>query len=331
LAIKRNSRIAIIGAGMAGLTIAERLTGTAEIVLFDKARGVGGRMSSRYAHPFYFDHAAQYFTVRSKEFRAYLQPHISQGLVQPWYPNILTVDAESGRKESSKPLEGRFVSIPAMNSLCKEMARGREIILKTRIARLEGSAGDWRLVSEDGREFGPFSLVILTAPAPQTRELLPGSLKIRRRVAKVEMLGCFSLLLGFEEQMELPWQYCRILNSPLARVFVNNSKPGRYKEATSVVLHSDNHWAEEHLEEDREELAALLMKELRKNTGIEAGAALYQNIMRWRYADTIKPLSQGYLYDEVHGLAVAGDWCRSHNVESAFLSGYQLADTLMKG
>ena len=62
-------RIGIVGAGMAGLACAEELTRLGHaVLLFDKGRGPGGRMSTRRiqtsAGEAYFDHGAQYFTVR---------------------------------------------------------------------------------------------------------------------------------------------------------------------------------------------------------------------------------------------------------------------------
>jgi predicted NAD/FAD-binding protein len=54
------TRIAILGAGVSGLTVANNLKNHAEITIFEKARSVGGRMSmhhhirlrgaGRYAH-----------------------------------------------------------------------------------------------------------------------------------------------------------------------------------------------------------------------------------------------------------------------------------------
>lgn len=39
-------RIAIIGAGLSGLVLARQLASNADITVFEKARGVGGRMST---------------------------------------------------------------------------------------------------------------------------------------------------------------------------------------------------------------------------------------------------------------------------------------------
>jgi renalase len=81
-------RIGIVGAGMAGLACAEGVTRRGDdVVLFDKGRGAGGRMSTRRiatsAGEAYFDHGAQYFTVRDAAFGQRVEAWISQGWPLP--------------------------------------------------------------------------------------------------------------------------------------------------------------------------------------------------------------------------------------------------------
>ena len=78
------SKIAIIGAGLSGLTAAHQLKHVAQVKLFDKSRGVGGRMSTRYAGDYEFDHGAQYFTARDPRFQDAVEAAIEQGVVAPW-------------------------------------------------------------------------------------------------------------------------------------------------------------------------------------------------------------------------------------------------------
>ena len=57
--------IAIIGAGIAGSSLARLLTDTARAeVLFDKSALVGGRMATRHTDLVTFDHGAPFFTAR---------------------------------------------------------------------------------------------------------------------------------------------------------------------------------------------------------------------------------------------------------------------------
>ena len=61
--------VAIIGSGMAGLTIhgLEHYNCT----IFDRSRGVGGRITTRRAPPFQFDHGAPFFKAKSWAFNIY--------------------------------------------------------------------------------------------------------------------------------------------------------------------------------------------------------------------------------------------------------------------
>ena len=77
-------KIAIIGAGLSGFSAAHLLKYCADITLFEKARGVSGRMSTRRAEPYVFDHGAQYFTARTKPFQDFIQPLLDQGIIERW-------------------------------------------------------------------------------------------------------------------------------------------------------------------------------------------------------------------------------------------------------
>ena len=66
-----HSRIAIVGAGVAGLACARALADAGlHVQIFEKSRGVSGRMSTRRGELGQCDHGAQYFTARDPAFRA---------------------------------------------------------------------------------------------------------------------------------------------------------------------------------------------------------------------------------------------------------------------
>ncbi|WP_405049538.1 NAD(P)-binding protein [Rhizobium sp. BK176] len=52
-------RVGVIGAGIAGLTIVRSLQKIADVIVFEKSRGVGGRMATRRIDDVSFDHGAQ--------------------------------------------------------------------------------------------------------------------------------------------------------------------------------------------------------------------------------------------------------------------------------
>jgi predicted NAD/FAD-dependent oxidoreductase len=58
---KPSKNIAIVGAGMAAITCARTLVQAGHrVTVFEKSRGVGGRMSARNSPYGTFDHGAQY-------------------------------------------------------------------------------------------------------------------------------------------------------------------------------------------------------------------------------------------------------------------------------
>lgn len=81
--MKAGLKVAIIGAGMAGLTCAQDLAQCGmDVVVFDKGRGLGGRMATRRTDgSFQFDHGTQYLSSHSAGFSAMLTSAKSAGAV----------------------------------------------------------------------------------------------------------------------------------------------------------------------------------------------------------------------------------------------------------
>ncbi|WP_374690365.1 FAD-dependent oxidoreductase [Accumulibacter sp.] len=114
--------LALIGAGIAGLSCATLLQQAGlEVSLFDKARGVGGRMSSRRGDGWQCDHGAQYFTARQPEFRAEVARWQRAGVAGQWQPRLWLFDgdAKAGREATVE----RFVGTPAMTASARHLAR----------------------------------------------------------------------------------------------------------------------------------------------------------------------------------------------------------------
>jgi renalase len=146
-----SAAIAVIGAGLAGLTLAHRLAGHAAVSVFEKGDSVGGRLSTLWSDGFQFDHGAQYFTIRGGAFRKFLEPALAQGVVAPWDPVIVTL--EVGKKEVTESRdEVIYVARPGMDGLCAHLAEGLAVTPGVDIVSLEKDGGGWRLVDVLGRE-----------------------------------------------------------------------------------------------------------------------------------------------------------------------------------
>ena len=170
-------RVAVIGAGISGLCAARTLADHGlPVIVFDKGRGVGGRMSSRRVDGHVsFDHGAQYFTARDPRFRRYVDSWLQQGVVARWPdlesdPSHKIVQLTHGRVLEKPDTNERFVGSPSMNAVCKHLARDLNVQTQTQIGKIESVEEGIRLTDDAGRMLGTFERVIVSAPAPQSSE-----------------------------------------------------------------------------------------------------------------------------------------------------------------
>ena len=84
--VQHKADVLIVGAGMTGLTAASELQQKGHnVIVFDKGRGVGGRLASRRIGLATFDHGAQFMTGRDPRFAAAIEEWRRIGVVEEWY------------------------------------------------------------------------------------------------------------------------------------------------------------------------------------------------------------------------------------------------------
>jgi len=321
------TRVAVIGAGMSGLTAARALRGIASVTLFEKSRGVGGRMSTRYAVPYQFDHGAQFFTAKTPEFKRFLAPMLEQGSVAKWDARCVELEqAHIVSRYAWDERSPRFVGVPAMNAVAKSMARGLDVRLRTEVTRLEQDNG-WHIFDAAGRSLGRFDWVIATTPPPQAARILPGTFAHHAILARTRMLACFALMLGFKQPLPLSWDAARVYRADIRWIAAAGSKPGR-PGAFCLLVHSTHAWAESHLQENGERVKARLCHATSACIGHDVSRADHVAVHAWRYADVLKPEAMPLLIDADGKLAACGDWCIQGRVEAAYTSGLRLASAL---
>jgi predicted NAD/FAD-dependent oxidoreductase len=320
--------VAVVGAGISGLICARTLAdGGHRVQVFDKARGPGGRMSTRRVHDWHFDHGAQYFTVRDPGFRARVAAWRGDGLVAPWTGRIAVLDG--GMTVMQADDTERLVAVPGMNALCRHLVRDLDVSYGTRVVNLERTAGRWRLESSDARDLGNFDAVVVSAPAPQAAALLEGAApKLSARAGTVAMSPCWAVMAAFPEPLELGYDGAFVHRSPLSWVARNTSKPGR-PEGETWVLHGSPGWSGDNLELEPNEAAAQLLEAFGAAAGGLGSPPAHLDAHRWRYALPQAPLAEPCLDDAGLRLAVCGDWCGGPRVEGAFLSGSAAARRLL--
>ena len=105
-------RIAIIGSGIAAASLAHALQDFANITVFEKARGIGGRVSTRYHDDVEFDLGAPFFSVTHPSFQTLINDLVHQEIVAKWCYRELN-------KDHNIALKNTYVGFPRMNDIAK--------------------------------------------------------------------------------------------------------------------------------------------------------------------------------------------------------------------
>jgi renalase len=235
--------IAIVGAGMAGITAARTLMQAGmRVTVFEKSHTPGGRMATRQSEFGGFDHGAQYFTVRDERFRKLMQWALdtSPDIARPWAANAVRVLDNQGRTlEAALPgREPHWVAQPGMNALVAHMAAplvNQKQLLACQQVRLikRDARGKYSLQCHQPNEphatpieIGDFDAVLLAIPSVQAHALLHDSAQaagkallsksehaidasyrqmmvFSQKISQVTVSPCWTLMLAFPHALPL--------------------------------------------------------------------------------------------------------------------------------
>ena len=339
--------IAIVGGGLAAITCARTLVQAGHsVTIFEKSRGVGGRMSTRNSPFGTFDHGAQYFTVRDPRFVEALQT--TPKTCRPWSANMVQVLDERGRVAAAglPAREPHWVAKPGMNALAKTWAAplADSMLFDTRVTHVETDAMDkslWQLRtvgSDDSTHvYAGFDAVLLAVPSPQALDLLETVPKSRhpsaallKKLHAVTVDPCWTLMLAFPQAVQPglttlgpQWNAARSTHHRIAWLARESSKPGR-RTIERWTVQASAAWSQEHLTDSKARVEGKLIKAFSEVTGIRAQPSHVES-HRWLYAKTGQTLGQSHIWNAKTGLGLCGDWCLGHRVENAFVSGLELA------
>jgi len=308
-------RVGVVGAGIAGLACADGLVRRGhDVVLFDKGRGPGGRMSTRRMETACglasFDHGAQYFTVRDNRFRAQVDAWTAAGVVASW--------PAAG--------SGAYVGVPGMNAPVRDLASGHRVHWSTRVTAIEPHTGGWRIALEDGA-VDDVDLAVVAIPAEQAAELLgEAAPDLASRARDAVSAPCWTVMVAFDRPVAVAQDCFPDQDGIVGWAARNTAKPGRGG-PESWVVQAGPDWSRLHLDADRGQVSTSLIAALADRLGArlpdEVGVAAHL----WRYARCADG-GPGVFVDRDRRLGLCGDWLVGPRVESAWVSGADLAERI---
>jgi len=306
-------RVAIVGAGMAGLAAATALVRDgATVALFDKARGAGGRMATRrIATPSgeaTFDHGAQYFTVRDAAFAEQVARWQDAGVVARW----------------SAAGNDAWVGTPAMNAPLRALAGALDVTWHARVETIARDRAQW-LVTATNAATVVYDAVIVAIPAEQAATLLvEAAPAMAARAAQTASAPCWTVMAAFDGRVACD-DIVRDAGA-IGWAARNSAKPGR-SGPESWVVQASPAWSRDHLEDDPDLVVTALLASFAAVIGQPLPLALATAAHRWRYARS-GSADAPCLWDAAARLGVCGDWLIGARVEAAWQSGAALASAM---
>lgn len=306
-------RVAIIGAGISGLSCAQALhEAGASPIVFEKSRSLSGRLATRRWQGHIVDHGAPWFSWTHS----------------PPPPGLAQVDAPFLQAQGSpqpEPPGGRSYLPSGNNRLAPLLAPDIAPRLESPIHALAPLPGDRWLVGGEVCQ-----AVVITAPWPQARLLLAPWLPEPADPAEPR---CLRTLTAFFEYPGPPvgpaaqWSGQDHANPILARSICENHKLSRILPGSTVlVAHATPAFSETHFASDPDHWSAALEAEVRRAWDLPAAPrATFTH--RWGFSTVVSPWPLPPALPP--GLFLAGDALSGSSIEAAAASGRAAARALL--
>lgn len=330
--------VGIVGAGIAGLTLATELEAKGlEVALVDKGRGYGGRMATRRIENIRLDHGTQYFTAQSPDFQATVSRWESQDLIRTWFDTLNTTD----NCPDTQPRPRYIPKSVGMTALPKALADALNapIHLGQRIVRLQVHPEAWGLVNEVGETLVICKQLVITAPLPQTLALFQQSgieleLHPRQTLESVRYAPSLAWMILTENpyfKVHFPNGLRFPEGEPLSWMACNVSKYQQESPLTALTLHASADFSKQCFEASEEDIWKKLFPLIHRYTQVKEMDILVKQLHRWRYAFAENPL-ESPVFQVQHPLPLwlAGDaFGVGTKIESAWRSGFETARAIL--
>ena len=314
--------VVVIGAGIAGLAAAHELSPRHTVVVLDKGRGVGGRLATRRNGDASFDHGAQVVTTRSEWFGSLIADARSAGIVHEWFRGEVGPSGPSG---TGHP---RWCAVGGMSAIAKHLAQGLDVRTSVRVVSVTTDGDGWLVRTED--DVLPASAVVLTAPVPQTLDMLTTggtvlSASDTAALSRIAYEPCTAVMVVLRRPLS------HLPASPGGDVvawIADNSAKGTSAAAGAITVHTTAAYSERTWDLPPDSVTAAVLDAAGIDPTEVDGVP---QVHRWKFArPVVLHTADHLLLGDVPPAVVAGDAFGGASVEGAAVSGRAAALALLR-
>ncbi len=343
------ARVGIVGAGVAGFSLAHRLGSMGLVVaVVDKSRGPGGRCATRQTPAGAFDHGPGEVQARDTAFieRVATLPDPAALGLNAWARRLAAASAPAA-------VPPPFTRHDHTAVAAIEAAEGGGWWLRTAAAAAVHSApaaaaaavhsapaaaasAPWAVPPADAGFLGPFDAVVVATPAEQARTLLQPSAALQRELQSVRSQPCWTVMAAWPG--ELPNAHRLQRRAPGDQALAT-ARPMTGAPTGRWVLQATAEWSEAQLDAQPAAVVLRLLEALSARAGVRLAPPAWSAAHRWRYAQVAQPLLAPYGWDADLQLASIGDaWAGGKvpgespaGIERAWNSAQAFADAWLLG
>ncbi len=318
-------QIAIIGAGFSTSVLCHYLN-EQDIIIFEKARGPGGRSSTRKVDGIgMFDHGLQYISPKDSEFLEFVR---SIKHIKRWDGDFVEIDG----KVTVLPNSEKFIGESGNNDFVKSNINLDQCHFKTRIEKIVFEGDHWKLIDDSSNEHLA-KQVILTLPQEQTNELVK-DLDIGFQITENKMKPCFTVMLGLKESPIFKHSGYVLNNSIVSWCANETSKQREFNnnDLTLLTLQTTEEYGFNNFEkykENKDQILSEIVGEFLDIFKIDESEVIHKQVHGWLYAFS-DPVNSEVFYNKEKRIGIAGDWFTGGRAENSWKNAKLLVEKLSK-
>ena len=345
------THIGIVGAGAGAAAAAFTVDGAvpdADVTVFEKSGGLCGRAATRRNGELTYDYGANYLKADDERVVELVTETLDdEGLVDVTEP-IHVFDADGEVSPGREADEHKWSYRRGLTQIAKRLFSRTDATVhrRTRVETLRrvGPENTWELDDADGETHGPFDVLLLNPPAPQTAELLrtaewddPLRETLLEAVGAVEYRSVWTAVLHYPFALDVP--YYALVNTdkehPVGWISREECKAGHVPDGeTLLVVQANDAWSVAHYDDDPAENVAALADHAAEIVGEDRLAEpAWTDHQGWRYAQPEGGVDRGPI-DSARdaGLYLLGDWVAGEGrLHAAIANGLDVGERVAYG
>ena len=301
-------KIIILGAGISGIACALSLHENFDVQIFEKSKGVGGRLCAKNTREGLFHYGAQYCTAQSSAFQNFLIENDAKYFLGSSFDM---------KTNSCINTQNFLVGVNGMHSLLKNYNKILSMHFNHRVIRVDEKK---KLVHFESGDTESYDLIISSLPLPQAQEIFETEI-----AHDATFDPCISMGMIFDGQTNNEHNAYKNINQDIS--WLSSSKFYNAQNNETWVLQFSPQTSLEMFDYSNKSLEARCDDAVKdivegKYTIIHCG------IFKWKFALCKRSnLEKKFVSISDDAFAI-GDWNISPRIESAYISGKELGKFL---